>query len=84
MACDLRGNGGGNMWPMLAGIAAVLGEGDLGSFQSPGAGASTWFLKDGKVTPREGGPGVAQSRIPGSPLSNSHLPWVAVLLSGHR
>ena len=77
---DLRGNGGGNMWPMLAGIAAVLGEGDLGSFQSPGAGASTWLLKDGKITQRAGGPGVAQSRIPGSPLSNSPLPWVAVLL----
>lgn len=24
---DLRGNGGGNMWPMLAGIGPVLGEG---------------------------------------------------------
>lgn len=77
---DLRGNGGGNMWPMLAGIAAVLGEGDLGSFQSPGGGASTWFLKDGQVTQREGGTETGQSRIPGSPVSNSHLPWVAVLL----
>ncbi|MGA7930969.1 MAG: S41 family peptidase, partial [Candidatus Sulfotelmatobacter sp.] len=32
---DLRGNLGGNMWPMLAGIGLVVGEGDLGSFQSP-------------------------------------------------
>jgi len=30
---DLRGNVGGNMWPMLAGIGPVLGEGDhLGEF----------------------------------------------------
>src|SRR6266852_3501529 len=32
---DLRGNVGGNMWPMLAGIGPVLGEGDhLGEFFS--------------------------------------------------
>jgi len=29
---DLRGNGGGNMWPMLAGIGFVLGDGPAGSF----------------------------------------------------
>ena len=27
---DFRGNGGGNMWPMIAGIGPVLGEGHLG------------------------------------------------------
>jgi hypothetical protein len=27
---DLRGNGGGNMWPMIAGIGPVLGSGTLG------------------------------------------------------
>src|SRR5215472_4943040 len=37
---DLRGNDGGNMWPMLAGIGPVLGEGDLRSFQAPGGGSS--------------------------------------------
>lgn len=29
---DLRGNGGGNMWPMIAGIGPILGEGTLGYF----------------------------------------------------
>lgn len=29
---DLRGNTGGNMWPMLAGIGPVLGEGTIGYF----------------------------------------------------
>jgi C-terminal processing protease CtpA/Prc len=27
---DLRGNGGGNMWPMIAGVGPVLGEGIIG------------------------------------------------------
>jgi carboxyl-terminal processing protease len=27
---DLRGNGGGNIWPMLAGIGPLLGEGSVG------------------------------------------------------
>ena len=35
---DLRGNGGGNMWPMIAGIGPVLGEGVAGFFVPP-AGA---------------------------------------------
>ena len=39
---DLRGNTGGNMWPMLAGVGPVLGEGLAGYFVYPG-GASTDF-----------------------------------------
>jgi hypothetical protein len=27
---DLRGNGGGNMWPMMAGVGPVMGEGIMG------------------------------------------------------
>jgi carboxyl-terminal processing protease len=73
---DLRGNGGGNMWPMLAGIEAVLGEGDLGSFQAPGGGGSTWFLKNGTASTR---PGVPQSVQSGTPGPTPDLPWVAVL-----
>ena len=34
---DLRGNSGGNMWPMLAGVGPVLGEGVAGVLQ-PGRG----------------------------------------------
>jgi carboxyl-terminal processing protease len=29
---DFRGNGGGNMWPMLAGLSPLLGNGDVGAF----------------------------------------------------
>ncbi len=32
---DLRRNGGGNMWPMLAGVGPLAGEGLLGAFVSP-------------------------------------------------
>lgn len=34
---DLRENTGGNMWPMLAGIGPVLGDGDAGRMRSGGA-----------------------------------------------
>ena len=32
---DLRGNGGGDMWPMLAGVGPILGEGTAGYFIAP-------------------------------------------------
>jgi carboxyl-terminal processing protease len=32
---DLRRNGGGNMWPMLAGLAPLLGKEPLGAFVNP-------------------------------------------------
>jgi carboxyl-terminal processing protease len=32
---DLRNNGGGNMWPMLAGLAPLLGRETLGAFANP-------------------------------------------------
>jgi carboxyl-terminal processing protease len=38
---DLRGNGGGNMWPMLAGIGPILGDGRAGAFQS--LTATVWW-----------------------------------------
>lgn len=31
---DLRGNGGGNVWPMLSGLSGLLGDGPRGSFRS--------------------------------------------------
>jgi len=43
---DLRQNGGGNMWPMLAGIGPVLGNGTAGSFVFP-EGLTTPYLAAG-------------------------------------
>jgi hypothetical protein len=44
---DLRGNGGGNMWPMLAGIGPVLGEGVAGYFVPPVGAPSEWGYQSG-------------------------------------
>src|SRR5690606_1433128 len=43
---DLRGNGGGNMWPMLDGIGPLLGDSIVGFFGS-GAEAQGWFYQRG-------------------------------------
>jgi carboxyl-terminal processing protease len=48
---DLRGNTGGNMWPMLTGIGPILGEGAVGSFVAA-SGKMTWFYQDGKTGTR--------------------------------
>ena len=44
---DLRGNTGGNMWPMLAGVGPLLGAEVVGSFtnSAPGEG---WHYRDGR------------------------------------
>jgi C-terminal processing protease CtpA/Prc len=43
---DLRGNGGGNMWPMLGGLRPFLGEAGLGSFVSASGPAPLWHARD--------------------------------------
>ncbi len=48
---DLRGNTGGNMWPMLTGIGPILGDGVVGSFVAAD-GNIPWFYKDGKTGTR--------------------------------
>ena len=44
---DLRGNLGGNMWPMVAGVGSVVGEGVLGFFVSPTGATQTWTYQNG-------------------------------------
>ncbi|HZY79384.1 MAG TPA: S41 family peptidase, partial [Cyclobacteriaceae bacterium] len=44
---DLRGNGGGNMWPMLAGISSVLGDGVVGHFIDPDNKEAKWSVTAG-------------------------------------
>jgi carboxyl-terminal processing protease len=48
---DLRGNTGGDMWPMLTGIGPILGDGVLGSFVAAD-GNINWFYQDGKTGTR--------------------------------
>lgn len=44
---DLRGNTGGNMWPMLAGLGPILGPGPFGSFIDPDSIIAEWFYDQG-------------------------------------
>lgn len=47
---DLRLNGGGTMYPMLAGLSPLLGEGIIGYFSGPnGEGKQPWELKKGEL-----------------------------------
>jgi carboxyl-terminal processing protease len=45
---DLRGNGGGDMWPMLVGIGPILGEGIAGYFIDADGKKENWAYQDGK------------------------------------
>lgn len=46
---DLRKNGGGNMYPMLAGLGPILGEGILGYFISRQGLYTSWYYINGKT-----------------------------------
>ncbi|WP_073552217.1 S41 family peptidase [Elizabethkingia meningoseptica] len=46
---DLRLNVGGNMYPMISGIAPLLGDGKAGSFVQEGKKQSPWSVKDGNI-----------------------------------
>jgi carboxyl-terminal processing protease len=43
---DLRANGGGNMWPMLAGLRPLVGDGVLGSFERRNGQSTKWTAAD--------------------------------------
>ena len=43
---DLRGNSGGNMWPMLGGLRPFLGEVGIGSFVTADGGGPPWHARD--------------------------------------
>ena len=74
---DLRVNGGGNCWPMLAGIGPILGDGICGYFVEPGKEASEgWFYRKGKSGIGEN----AITRVSRKPFKlRPKLPPVAVL-----
>jgi carboxyl-terminal processing protease len=69
---DLRGNGGGNIWAMLAGIGPILGEGNLGKSQR--------YYEDGRAGDRDDReyPDYAKTKTPAVHLAAP--PPVAVLI----
>jgi C-terminal processing protease CtpA/Prc len=44
---DVRNNGGGNMWPMIAGVGPILGDGVAGYFIDPVGARTSWGYWDG-------------------------------------
>jgi C-terminal processing protease CtpA/Prc len=72
---DVRGNGGGNMWPMIAGVGPVLGDGLLGYFVDPLGAQSFWELSDGASSVN----GFVQARVDTPYRLRHERPKVAVL-----
>jgi len=72
---DVRGNVGGNMWPMVAGVGPVLGEGVIGYFVDPAGVESRWEYRDGASWQA----GVVQQRIDAPYRLRRDRPRVAVL-----
>lgn len=73
---DLRGNMGGNMWPMVAGIGPILGEGTAGSFLYPDSIVTPWYYEAGAAG-IEDFSSIAATDEPYTLVSP--LPFVAVL-----
>ena len=77
---DLRGNTGGNMWPMLTGIGPILGDGVVGSFVAAD-GSIPWFYQDGKTgTRNQAGLETVSLTLEDAPLLVSPSAPVAVLV----
>lgn len=72
---DLRGNNGGNMWPMLDGIGPILGEGTVGWLVYPDGSKQAWNYVDGQVQVG----GVTQLALAGAYQLKHPNPPVAVL-----
>jgi carboxyl-terminal processing protease len=72
---DLRSNGGGNMWPMVAGLGPILGEGPLGYFIGPTGTETLWEYRNGAS--RSGGSAITTVSPPY--VLKRQQPRVAVL-----
>lgn len=72
---DVRGNTGGNMWPMIAGIGPILGEGSIGFFVDPDSLINVWYYEEGRAGIDAGF--IARAETPY--VLRSPLPNVAVL-----
>jgi len=75
---DLRNNGGGNMWPMLAGLGPLLGAEVVGSFDYLDGSSDIWWYRNSEA---------GQGDYPGTKVDPPHqvsfakdLP-VAILIS---
>jgi len=77
---DLTENWGGDMWPMLAGLGPLLGEGPLGSFTFPHDPPAIWSYRAGQAWLDD----VARARSGGGSHELRHaMRPVALLTSEH-
>ena len=76
---DLRGNAGGNMWPMLAGLGPLLGEGVAGAFHDSRGENFNWFYRDG-VAGYEGAESWSYAKVDGVAYRVAGSVPVAVLI----
>ena len=77
---DLRSNGGGNMWPMLAGVGPLLGDTLVGGTVAP-RGRSSWTYANGSATfIHEDGRRETFVRVTTPVVTLTRLPAVAVLI----
>jgi len=77
---DLTDNGGGNMWPMLAGLGPLLGEGPLGSFRFPTQPPAIWSYRAGRALLDD----VSLANTTNAGYSLRHPPKPVALLSSRR
>ena len=74
---DVRGNRGGNMYPMIAGVGPIVGEGMLGEFQASDT-TEYWYYRNG-----EAGYGDTTYATVSNPYRLSQPTPVAVLTGPH-
>lgn len=78
---DLRGNGGGNIWAMMAGVGPILGEGEPGALLNDnGKKKNKWFYEEGKAGLRGDADEPFYAATTRTPVHLSASPPVAVLI----
>lgn len=75
---DLRGNTGGNCWPMIAGLGALIGNGNYGFFIST-TDTTAWSYRDGVAL--SGGESVVKVSRPYTVVNDN--PKIAVLIDSN-
>lgn len=76
---DVRGNGGGNMYPMLAGLAPLVGGDTVGWFHETGSEPMPWFVREGEAGVIDQGERKPLASISATPQRLDGVPPVAVL-----
>lgn len=75
---DLRGNTGGNMWPMVAGVGPILGADTVGFFADPDSSTRAWTYADGRASLDDNVYAAADDPY----TLSAATPYVAVLTDG--